>query len=147
MPEVRTNNYEAMFLLSQAQATEFGAAVNFIRATIEKGGATIIAMRKWDERRLAFEIDKQKRGIYILCYFSANAQAIGPIERTFNLGEQVMRQLIVRCDHLTVEEMQAADASKELEAEARLRATQPQAIPAAPVEERRDELADEDDLL
>jgi len=28
-------------------------------------------MRKWDERRLAYEIKKQKRGLYILCYFKA----------------------------------------------------------------------------
>jgi small subunit ribosomal protein S6 len=145
MAETRVNNYEAMFLLSQAQAAEFGGAVNYIRTTLEKGGATIIAMRKWDERRLAFEIDKQKRGIYILCYFSANAQAVGPIERSFNLGEQVMRQLIIRADHLSLDEMKAADGSKELEAEAKLRATQPQAVPAPAAEDRREDGVEEDE--
>jgi small subunit ribosomal protein S6 len=122
MAENRTYTYEAMFLLSQAVAADLGGAVAHIRESLERHGAQIIAMKKWDERRLAYEIDKQKRGVYILAYFSAPARSMGQIERAFNLSEKVLRHLIIRADHLTLEEMKASDAQKELEIEARLRA-------------------------
>lgn len=146
MPTPRTCNYEGLFLISQA--TPFGEAVNGIRHNLERHHATILAMRKWDERRLAYEINKQKRGIYILAYFSCDTRHLGEIERGFNLSEQVMRFLITRADHLTLDEMKAADAQKDLEAEARLRATQPAAaLAAAAVTETPSVPADEDDEL
>lgn len=129
MATTRINNYEGMFLISQS--TPFGEAVNAIRHNLERYGATILAMRKWDERRLAYEIQKQKRGIYILAYFSCDTKHLGEIERGFNLSEQVMRFLMTRADHMTLDEMKAADAHKELEAEARLRATQPAPVAVA----------------
>lgn len=128
MATTRVVNYEGMFLISQAEAVKLGDVVAHIRHTLERYGASIIAMRKWDERRLAYEIQKQKRGIYILCYFSCDTKHMGEIERAFNLSENVMRHLVIRADHLTTDEMKAADAQKELEAEARLRATQPAAV-------------------
>ncbi|MCC6319833.1 MAG: 30S ribosomal protein S6 [Phycisphaerales bacterium] len=126
----RIANYEAMFLISQAHAAQLGDTVAHIRHTLERYHATIVAMRKWDERRLAYEIQKQKRGLYILCYFSCDTKHLGEIERAFNLSESVMRHLIIRADHLSMDEMKAADAARELEAEAKLRASQP-AMPLA----------------
>ncbi len=125
IPEVRVFNYEAMFLLSQGQAADFGAAIAHIKEGLERSGGTIIAMKKWDERRLAYEINKNKRGVYILCYFSLNARKMVEIERFFNLSEKVMRHLIVRVDHLSEDEMKATDGQKELETEAKLRAERP----------------------
>src|SRR5690242_11165058 len=132
MPEKRSYNYEAMFVLSQAQAADFSAAVAHVRQLMEKHGATILALRKWDERRLAYEIKKQKRGIFLLAYFTGPADRMGEIERACNLSEGIIRVLITRADHLTVDEMKAADDAKGLEAEAKLRATQPALANAEP---------------
>lgn len=132
MAEIRINNYEAMFLLNQAVAADLGGAITHIREILDKAGATIIAMKKWDERRLAYEIDKQKRGVYILVYFSCNARHVAQIERSSNLSERIMRHLIIRAENTTLEEMQAADAQKELETEARLRAERPAGAVTAP---------------
>lgn len=139
----RTNTYEAMFLIGQAAAADFGGAVDHVKQILAKAGAEIIAMKKWDERRLAYEIDKQKRGIYILTYFSCDTANLAQIERSCNLSEIVMRQLITKAEHLTVEEMKAADGQKELEIEAKMRASQPQP-PLPPKPEVKDEI-DEDE--
>lgn len=117
----RKHNYEAMFLLSQAQAAELGAAVEHLREIIKHAGAELLAMRKWDERRLAYEVDKQKRGTYILSYFSADPANIQIIERDCNLSEKLLRVMITRADHMTVDEMRAADGQQELATEAELR--------------------------
>lgn len=131
MAKKRVYNYEAMFLLSQAVAADLNSAVEHIKEIVARGHGEIIAMRKWDERRLAYEVKGQKRGFYVLVYFKAPGPDVAHIERDVNLSEKILRAIILRCDHMTVEMMQAADARKELEAEAKLRAERPATAPAA----------------
>jgi len=116
----RNHNYEAMFLISERKA-DLATGVEHIKHLFGRANVETIAMSKWDERRLAFEIDKQKRGIYVLAYFSADPVSIVGLERDANLSEIIMRFMILRADHLTVEEMQATDARTELETEIKLR--------------------------
>ena len=137
MAEKRQYTYEGMFLLSQAQAADFAAGVAHVRSLIDKHGGSIIAMRKWDERRLAYEIKKQKRGVFLLAFFTAAAERMPEIERACNLSEGILRVLITRADHLTLDEMKAADDAKGLEMEAKLRASQPQVPVAAAAEPAR----------
>ena len=56
-----TRIYECMFLISQGEAANLHAVVEHIGEILGKGGAEILALKKWDERRLAYEIEKQKR--------------------------------------------------------------------------------------
>lgn len=127
----KTYTYEAMFMISQAVAADFSGAIAHINEILSRGHAELISMKKWDERRLAYEIKGQKRAIFILAYFKATGDGFAHIERDCNLSEKIMRTLIVRCDHLTIEEMQAADGRKDLEIEAKLRAERA----VAPVEQ------------
>lgn len=126
MAETRVYAYEAMFLVSQAAAADLNAVVAHINEILSRAKATLIAMRKWDERRLAYEIKSQKRGLYILAYFKAPNTSVAGIERDCNLSETIMRALILRADHLTEDEMRAADGREALETEAKLRAKQAQ---------------------
>jgi small subunit ribosomal protein S6 len=122
MAENRVYNYEAMFVVSQSVAVDLQSVVDHIKEILTKHGATLIAMKKWDERRFAYEIDKQKRGVYLLVYFSCVGPNMQAVNRAADLSEKILRHLITRADHLTVEEMQAADGQKDLEVEAKLRA-------------------------
>lgn len=122
MPPERTFTYEAMFLIGQSTAADLGAVITHIDELLARAGAKLIAMAKWDERRLAYEIDKQKRGLYILAYIEAPAQKISQLDRDCQISETIMRLLLTRADHLTLEEMQAADGREALLNEAKLRA-------------------------
>ncbi len=113
--------YEAMFLLSQGVAAEFTAAIDHIKELLGRANVEIVSMRKWDERRLAYEIDKQKRGVYILVYFTAVGDAPAQLERDCNMSERIMRVLVTRVDHMTLEEAQILDDQQGLEAEAKMR--------------------------
>jgi small subunit ribosomal protein S6 len=128
-PPPRTYTYEAMFLIGQAAASDLASAIEHIKEILARGHAELIAMRKWDERRLAFEIKKQKRGLYILTYFKAPNTSITHIERDCNLSEKILRVMILRADHLTMDEMLATDAREALDTEAKLRATRPADAP------------------
>jgi small subunit ribosomal protein S6 len=131
MSDKRVYTYEAMFLLSQAVAADLGGAIDHIKEILSRGHAEIIAMKKWDDRRLAYEIQGQKRGVYILIYFKAPGVSIAHVERDCNLSEKVLRALILRADHMTIDEMTALDGRKELEIEARMRGEKPATDAAA----------------
>jgi small subunit ribosomal protein S6 len=118
----RTNNYEAMFLVSHAAAHDLGACVKHVKDVLARGKADIIAFKKWDERRLAYEINKQKRGVYFLTYFAADPVHIEIIERQAQLSDSILRVMVLRCDHLSEDEMRAADGQEQLADEVKLRA-------------------------
>ncbi len=118
----RKNHYEGMFLVSQAVAADLGSVVDHIKEILSRASADLIAMKKWDDRRLAYEIQKHKRGVYILTYFSCDPVNIVGIERDSSLSETVLRSMVTRADHLTIEEMQAADGQTDLDTEIKLRA-------------------------
>ena len=126
---VRTASYEGLFLFPQSAAVDLKGAVEHLKEVLVKNGAEIIALKKWGDRPLAFPIKKQKRGIYILVYFSAPTDKYAAIERSFNLSEQLLRHMITKAEHLTVEEMKNADGQLDLTIEANLRAQPPEQAP------------------
>lgn len=127
MSDSKTQIYEGMFLFAQGAASELVAAADHVKAILSKSGAELISLKKWEERRLAYEIGKQKRGVYLLAYFSADPLRMKDIERDCNLSEDILRVMCIRADHLTMEEIQAQDAQKELADEAALRKEEPAA--------------------
>jgi small subunit ribosomal protein S6 len=113
-----------MFLLGQAAAADLTGSLEHIRELFNRNKCEVLAMRKWDERRLAYEVKKQKRGLYILAYFKAPGPNMTHFERDCNLSEKLLRTLVLRADHLTHDEITAADARDALETEAKMRASQ-----------------------
>jgi small subunit ribosomal protein S6 len=118
----RTGVYEGMFLVSQAAAAQFGDTLTHINELFDRAGATVLAMKKWDERRLAYEIDKQKRGVYILAYFSCPTDMVAKLERDVQISQKLLRLLVIKADHLTDEEIAVHDERRALQDEAKLRA-------------------------
>jgi small subunit ribosomal protein S6 len=121
MRNERTNYYEAMFVISQAVAADLNGAIEHIKGLLDRAGAEVVALRKWDERRLAFEIGGQKRAVFILAYFKCLATKMTDFDRDCNLSEKILRVLVTKADHLTIEEMQSADSRQQLADEAAIR--------------------------
>ncbi len=76
------------------------------RKMLEKAGAEIVSMKKWDERRLAYEINGKNRGAYILCYFHADGQKIRQIERDAQLSELIFRVLVLGTEGRSKEDIE-----------------------------------------
>ena len=110
----RTNHYEAMFLVSPTEAADLNSIVEHILHLVTHGGGEVLAFSKWDERRLAYEVKKNKRGLYFLCYFAVDSVRVTDIERNCNLSERLLRVLITKADHLTVEEMTATEGREKV---------------------------------
>ena len=101
--------YEAMFLFGAGAAQDLQAALDTTRSMIERHGGQVLVLKKWDERKLMYEINKQKRGVYVIAFFRAPGSAVTAIERDVKLSEQVLRVMITRADHLNQQEMEAVE--------------------------------------
>jgi small subunit ribosomal protein S6 len=132
MSEQRIQSYEALVLFPQSATANLTAAADHIRDILKRAGAELISLRKWDERRLAYTIKSNKRGVYFLVYFSAPTDKLSAIERSCNLSEEILRAMVTRADHLALDQMKAADGQQQLEDEAKLRASG--AEPTTPAE-------------
>lgn len=93
------NVYDGLFILD---ANKYGGDANacgeLIKGVVTKAGGEILVSRLWEERRLAYPINGQRKGIYWLTYFKLNTQKITEIERTFSLNDGVLRYMFVRLD-------------------------------------------------
>jgi small subunit ribosomal protein S6 len=105
----QTNQYEAMFLIGPSATAEPEGALNSCRGIIERHGGEIMVIKKWDERKLAYELGGQKRGTYIISFFKAPGAAVSAIERDVKLSEEILRVLVLKADHLSLDEMKAVE--------------------------------------
>ena len=55
--------YEGMFLFDVGFASDFSRAESTIQRIMDRSEAKLLACKKWDERRLAYEIGGRRRGI------------------------------------------------------------------------------------
>jgi small subunit ribosomal protein S6 len=90
--------YEAVFILNPAIGDEaITATTDKVKALIESE-ATLEQMDVWGRRRLAYEIDDQKEGYYVLVNFSSEAEFPKELERVLKITDGVMRYMVVRAD-------------------------------------------------
>ena len=102
------NVYECLFLLDTSKvAGDVPAAVKQIHTILERHQAEILASRPWDERRLAYPIKGQKKGLYYLTYFRSEGKNLVPMEQDVALNEMIMRSLVLRVDPKHVDTMLA----------------------------------------
>ena len=110
---LRQKLYEAMFLVDSAQAQQdWDGIISLIRNILERAESEIVLIKKWDERRLAYEIKGVSRGTYVLCYFRADGERIAEIERDVQLSERIMRVLILSAEHMSQEDIESEPVSQ-----------------------------------
>jgi small subunit ribosomal protein S6 len=93
------NAYEGMFILdSNRYGRDQSGISSQITATITKLGGEILVSRLWEERRLAYPINGQRKGTYWLTYFRLDSEQLVTLNREFHLNENVIRSLILKID-------------------------------------------------
>ena len=98
--------YEGMFLVDAAEtAGDWDGIVAHVTSLIEKHGGSIVTLKRWDDRKLAYEVDRKTRGTYILVYFDAPTEAISKIEREVVLSERLLRLMVLRTDKMSQEDI------------------------------------------
>jgi small subunit ribosomal protein S6 len=91
--------YELMLVLRPDVADDKAQAV-IDRTTrqVSAGGGQIVKVAPWGRRRLAYQIDRYREGSYHIVLFEAPPEAIGELERTLLITEEVLRHLVTRVE-------------------------------------------------
>lgn len=93
------NHYELMYIMVptlEGEALE--AVMTKVTTLIESVNGTITEVKKWGKRRLAYEINDIKDGIYVVVTFDADPSSISEIDRVLKLTEEIIRFMITRDD-------------------------------------------------
>jgi len=111
--------YEGMFLVdSNLAAQEWQKVIDEIQRIIGRAGAEVVSLKKWDDRRLTYDIRGKSRGTYILVYFTCDTDKIKGIERDVQLSELILRVLVLRTEKMTSEDIAKATPAESVAAEA-----------------------------
>ncbi|WP_166245827.1 30S ribosomal protein S6 [Paenibacillus turpanensis] len=89
-------NYEVMFILRpELDEQQVQAAVEKFANIINNGGE-ITKQNVMGKRRLAYEINKIRDGIYVLVNFKGNNEVIKELDRVMRISDEVIRFLILQ---------------------------------------------------
>ena len=91
--------YETVFILRPDTNQEGIQSVNTrVRGVIDAHGGKLLKLDNWGKRKLAYEVKKQLKGIYLYWQYLGTAGTVEEIERNLRMLEQVIRYYTVKVD-------------------------------------------------
>ncbi|MBQ3329796.1 MAG: 30S ribosomal protein S6, partial [Ruminococcus sp.] len=89
-------NYETVMVFSMKQGEDgIQALIEKFKALIEKH-ATLQSVDEWGKRKLAYLINKESEGSYVLMNFESEAEFPAELDRIYKITDGVIRSLIIR---------------------------------------------------
>ena len=118
--------YEAMFIFdSNRFARDPNGISGAIATLVQKFGGEILASRLWEERRLAYPINGQRKGTYWLTYFRLDSRELTNFNREGQLNESILRSLVLKVDARIVDALVSHALQSPQEAAAKARRPEP----------------------
>ncbi len=92
-----TRRYESMIVF-RADLQEAGTKeqIERVRKLLEGNGGVVSGIHEWGLRELAYEIEKERRGYYVLAEYTGTAATVAELERNLKLSDTVLRFVSVR---------------------------------------------------
>lgn len=91
------NLYETMYILRPDLSEEdVDKVIDKYQTLLRENGAEITETLHRNKRRLAYEIDNFREGIYIQMNYEADGSQVAVLERAMRLSEEVIRYLTIR---------------------------------------------------
>lgn len=101
---MRRNHYETAVIINAALDDEqIEAVVAKITGLITDGGGEISETEKWGRKRLAYTINKNRIGYYVIYRYEAPVDLIAELERLMKIDESVVRFLTIRLEKEALE--------------------------------------------
>lgn len=90
------NKYEFVLVISTKLGEEgIAEMVQKFKELIE-ANATLESVDEWGKRRLAYEINFQSEGFYVLYTFTAPAEVPAEIDRISNITDGILRSMVIK---------------------------------------------------
>jgi len=88
--------YETTFILEPGfDDGRINEEIERVSQWIRDLGGEVLEVQRWGKKRLAYEIEKKRDGIYTLMLYQAAGATVKELERRLRLNESVMRVLTV----------------------------------------------------
>jgi small subunit ribosomal protein S6 len=93
---VDVREYEVMLILpADVEDAGVDAVVKRISAILGERGGELGQVDRWGRRRLAYEIDRQSEGFYLLIRFTGTPESLAELDRVLSLADDVLRFKVV----------------------------------------------------
>jgi small subunit ribosomal protein S6 len=90
--------YETIYILRPDTQNDKVAEVNQrVRGIIESQGGVILSVDNWGKRKLAYEISKELKGIYLYWKYLGQPEVVAEFERNMRMLDTVIRYMTVMC--------------------------------------------------
>lgn len=91
------NEYELMYIVHPEADTDAVAAINEqVTGWVGTQGGEVVQTNVWGRRKLAFAIEKQTEGSYVVMNLRLASTSVAEVERNVKLHEQILRYMFVR---------------------------------------------------
>lgn len=105
--------YEGMFLLdSNKYAANPQGITAEVLAILERVGATVLATRPWQDGKLSYMIEGNRKGLHFLVYFSMDSRHLVEIDRLVKFNESILRHMVIKLPPALIEPMLAMATGK-----------------------------------
>ena len=87
-------SYESLVIFdATVEETDHDNIISKVEETITKANGVVESTDKWGKRRLAYEINKQREGYYVLFNFKANKEIVKELDEVFRFTPVVLRAM------------------------------------------------------
>ena len=91
-------SYETVMVISTKNGEEATAAIVEKFKKLIEDHATLESVDEWGKRRLAYEIEDETDGYYVLFNFTSEPSFPAELDRIYKITDGVMRSLIIAKD-------------------------------------------------
>lgn len=92
------NQYETIFVLSTKTLDDAAleATTEKFKQLITENGGTVEGVDVWGKRRLAYPINYETEGYYVLVNFQSSAELPAELNRVYHITTGLLRSIIVK---------------------------------------------------
>ncbi len=91
--------YEMLFIVHpNYEQDRLDTVISAVQKEITALGGTILKTDNWGKRKLAYLINKQRYGSYVLMYFEADPSIVQGVYEWMEIQSQVLHQMIIRLE-------------------------------------------------
>lgn len=108
------NVYENILILNSALSDEEAeAAITKIKELIAGRGGEVLKVNIEGRKKLAYEIKKQKKGLYVLLLYKTPPASIKKIEEFYKVSDAVLKYIIIKLSTKQVQDLEKFEAIPE----------------------------------
>jgi small subunit ribosomal protein S6 len=106
--------YETIFILTPDTAQDAVATINQrVRGIVEQMGGKLLKVDNWGKRKLAYEVRKELKGIYLYWRYLASVGLVEEVERNLKMLEPVIRFYTVKIDEDVIPDARPSEVTDE----------------------------------